>query len=138
MAALGPEDDVTKLPQHLRTVLLVHNAQGVIDNGGLQYFFENDWPGQPPYSWFVAAYQAIGAEREAECLAEAVELFPFDDPHLDREQRDGYLGCFLDEDGCSHRANSPFEPLTSELCGNEEVWTLLAAYVREHDAAFAP
>jgi hypothetical protein len=40
--------DPDKLPPAVKTILLVHAAQGVIDNGGLQYFFEADWPDRPP------------------------------------------------------------------------------------------
>ena len=34
-------NDINQLHDPIRTVVLVHAAQGVIDNGGLQYFFES-------------------------------------------------------------------------------------------------
>jgi hypothetical protein len=126
--------DPDSLPPPLRTVVLVHAAQGIIDNGGLQYFFENDFPGRPPYSVFVDAYRAIGAHEEARAIAEAVKLFPFANPHRFRALRDKFLEKFLH--GGAHRPDSPFEPFTHKLCGNEKVWQLLQTYVRKHSDSF--
>ena len=111
--------DPDKLPPPVRTVVLVHAAQGLIDNGGLQYFFESDFPGKPPYSIFVDVYRTIGAKREAQALADAVELFPFENPHRFRARRDEFLEKF--QDGGAHRPDSPFEPYTDRLCGNKDV-----------------
>ena len=126
--------DPDRLPSPVRTVVLVHAAQGLIDNGGLQYFFESDFPGQPPYSVFVEAYRAIGANGEADALADAVNLFPFADPHRFQERRENFLETFLD--GGAHRPNSPFEPFTDRLCGNQNVWRRLKAYVERHPESF--
>jgi hypothetical protein len=134
MAEVARVGNPALLPAAVRTVLLVHAAQGVIDNGGLQYFFESDWPGQPPYSNFVDAYRAIGAVSEASAIAAAVELFPFSEPHKHRGRRDEFLERFLD--GGSHREDSPFEPYTDQLCGNERIWKHLAEYVATNRAAF--
>ena len=48
--------DINQLHDPIRPVVLVHAAQGMIDNGGLQYFFEADFPGNPPYSLFSISY----------------------------------------------------------------------------------
>ena len=126
--------DPDKLPPPVRTVVLVHAAQGIIENGGLQYFFESDFPGQPPYSVFVDAYRAIGALEEAKALADAVSLFPFANPHRFQARRDKFLEQFLD--GGAHRPDSPFEPFTDQLCGSNDVWPLLEAYVERHADLF--
>lgn len=122
------------LPLPVRIVALVHAAQGVIDNGGLQYFFESNWKNQPPYSVFIDAYCAIGAAAEADVLAAAVALFPFPDPQKHQEQRNEFMDQFQDEDG--HRLDSPFEPYTKQLCGNKEVWRRLESYVSAHIDTF--
>ena len=127
----GPEN----LPQSVRTVLLVHAAQGAIDNGGLQYFFESDFPGKPPYSVFVDSYRAIGADAQAQALADAVMLFPFAEPHKFQRRRDTFLSRFLDDDG--ERPDSPFRPYTHALCGNVEVWRLLEQYIKCHAQSFS-
>ena len=126
--------DPDKLPPPVRTVVLVHAAQGLIDNGGLQYFFESDFPGKPPYSVFVEGYRTIGANGEADALADAVKLFPFEHPHRFQKRRDKFLEQFLD--GGAHRPDSPFEPFTDVLCGNKNVWRLLEAYVERHAESF--
>ena len=127
-----------KLPPPVRTVLLVHAAQGIIDNGGLQYFFEADFPGRPPYALFVDAYRAIGADEEADALAAAVKLFPFRDPHQFRHRRNRVLDSFADAKRGGHRPDSPFEPFSDKLCGNEKVWRLLKQYVRRTPATRPP
>ena len=68
------DNDVSRIEQPLRTVLVVYSAQGVIDNGGLAYFFERDWPHHPPYDVFVSAYEAIGLVKEAAAKRRSNEL----------------------------------------------------------------
>lgn len=67
----------------LQTLVVIVSAQGVIDNGGLACFFENDWPGSPDYALFVSAYLAIGAEREAGLLEQALALLGLERPEAD-------------------------------------------------------
>jgi hypothetical protein len=54
------------LPEPLATTWAVVTSQGVIDNGGLQYFFENDWPASVTYSVFSDAYRTIGGIEAAD------------------------------------------------------------------------
>jgi hypothetical protein len=133
MSEVSRVKDPNLLPAPVRIVVLVHAAQGIIDNGGLQYFFESDFEGQPPYLVFVDAYRAIGADEEAEALALAVKLFPFSEPHKFKERRNEFLQLFSDEG--THGPESPFE-LTDKLCGNERIWSLLEQYVRKHAESF--
>ena len=125
--------DISKLKQESRTLVLVHAAQGLIDNGGLQYFFEADFPANPSYEMFVEAYVAIGAKEAAANLARAVALFPFKNPHLHMKRRNDFLDSFKDEEGDA--IDSPFEPLTRALYGNKQVWQCLERYVEQHRTA---
>jgi hypothetical protein len=121
-----------RLSEPVRTVLVVEVAQGIIDNGGLRYFFESDFDGQPPYEDFCDAYRRIGANDCADALKQAVEMFPFDNPHLDAEQRNIYLDLFYaDEDD-----SEAFAELDDILVGNEPVWEKMADYVTKHRTAF--
>lgn len=122
------------LPAPLRTVIVIVSAQGVIDNGGLQYFFESDFPNSPPYSVFTDAYREIGAGTAADDIAEAVALFPFAEPHLSKDQRNEFLDSFNDEE--DDPVDSPFEPLSNRLCGNRAIWQALETYVSQHAASF--
>ena len=126
-------ENIAELSDAVRTVALVHTAQGVIDNGGLQYFFEADFPGKPPYALFVEAYRNIGATAAASALAEAVSLFPFAEPHRHAAKRNKFMDGFKDED--DEPVNSPFERLTKPLCGNKSIWRLLEAYVEKNAKA---
>lgn len=73
LAELGGDPDA--LPDAARTLVVVSCAQGIIDNGGLEYFFESDFPGEPPYAMFVEAYRLIGASSAADCIERAVAMF---------------------------------------------------------------
>ena len=68
--------DVSQLPEPVQTVVVVDTAQGIIDNGGLGYFFESDFPGNPPYSFFVEVFRRIGAESVASCIEQTSRMFP--------------------------------------------------------------
>ena len=113
-------------PSHLKiaiqTVIAVYPAQGIIDNGSFQYFFESDFPQTPPYSFFSDAYRRIGAEQAANNIDKAVELFGFSDPHLNIEKRGVFLDQRMDEDCLFHQ-------LGDQVCGDESVWEKLADYV---------
>ena len=69
--------DMEALPVPLRTLLMVEAAQGMIDSGGLEYFYEADFPNNPAYDVFVQAYRRIGAESAAECIEASALMFPF-------------------------------------------------------------
>lgn len=90
-------DDVSRLALPVRTIVVIVSAQGVIDNGGLHYFFESDFPGCPAYETFVDAYLEIGAVEAARALAEAVALFPFGEPHKAIAARNEFMDSFDDE-----------------------------------------
>jgi hypothetical protein len=119
-------DDVRFLPLIPRTVVTVFCAQGVVDNGGLRFFFENDWPGQPPYSVFIEAYRRIGCKRASQALAEAVALFPFGRPHRYMERRQTFMDSLPESHPLFH----------DRVCGDTQVWENLEAYVRLHWPAF--
>ena len=123
--------DIRHLPVPLRTFAAIYAAQGVIGNGGFQYLFEADWPGCPPYSLFADAYREIGASEVAGWLDQAAALFPFPDPHLRRDDRVRYLRSHGEE------GDSPMGLLSDQaIDAGNDVWTRLAAYVREHADAF--
>ena len=130
-AELERVGDPMKLPLPMQTVVHVVTAQGIFDNGGVQFFFESDFQGPPPYSVFIDAYQEIGADDEAKALAAAVDLFPFRNPHKFQKRRDKFLGL---QHG---QQESPMWDYDAKLCGSEQVWPLLAKYVRRHANSFS-
>jgi hypothetical protein len=114
----------------MRTVALVQAAQGIIDNGGLEYFFEMDFPQNPPYSTFVDAFREIGFDAVAKCIEASAGMFPFPHPHLCEAQRQVWLVSI--EENERHE----FARLSCRACGDKEVWEKLAEYVDRNRDAF--
>ena len=123
-------DDMLRLPEPVRVFLQVNGAQGVIDNGGFRYFFEADWPGNPPYETFAAAYEAIGCWKQAAEIRRVAKTFPCADPHLHKELRNEYIQEQYDAETMS------VGDWGDELCGDDEVWKKLAAYYDWHKPHF--
>ena len=88
--ALGGGDPLV-LDEPFRTIVLADTALGLIGNGGFEYFFESDFPGRPDYSIFAFAFQNLGLAYLADGLRELVALFPFQDPHKERDLRLAFL-----------------------------------------------
>jgi hypothetical protein len=120
--------DTSKLEIPQRTVAVLYSVQAIIDNGGFQYLFENDFPFNPPYSQFADAYRRIGSLAIAEKLEKAVTMFPFENPQLHQDQRLKYMET-LEED-------SEFFQLGDEVCGDKKVWSNLEEYAKRNAASF--
>jgi hypothetical protein len=114
--------DPAALPVPSQTFVIVYSTQGVIDNGGFRYFFESDWPNNPPYTLFIDAYRRIGAEAAAECFEKAIAMFPFPNAHLKSEWRKEFMGQ-LPED-------HEFFELGFTVCGDKAILEALAEYAR--------
>lgn len=120
--------DPLKLPEVLQTVVIVFSAQGIIDNGGFRYFFESDFPGNPPYEVVSSAYRRISADAAAECIERAVAMFPLVQPHRQVAERNDFMDSIDD----SHE----FFQLGDEVCGDETVWEKLVEYVQSNISEF--
>ena len=113
-------EDLSKTSERDRTIVAVYGAQGVIDNGGLKYSCENNWPGTPAYRVFVDAYRRVGAGPVADVLERAVARFPFPNPHAQQELRLEFMASLDDSD--------PF--FGEAACDRSDVWGRLEDYVR--------
>lgn len=122
--------DVSQLPESVQTVVVIETAQAIIDNGGLEYFFESSFPGSPPYSFFVETFRRIGAESVASCIEESYRMFPFTDPHLHECKRQQWLATV------KHDERHAFVHLSRRACGDESVFRKLADYVATHPGAY--
>ena len=110
-------NDLSKLEDPSKTIVIITSAQGVIDNGGLRAFFECDWPGTPPYSWIIEAYERIGCQHEASALRHATNSFGLDFPERHVEERNAFMEARYDEE--SHSVSGWEEG----ICDNPEVWS---------------
>jgi len=125
------QGDVQALPEPLQTLLMVESAHTLIEAGGLVFFYEADFPNNPPYEAFAAAYRRIGAHAAALCIAETAALFPFADPELFEPLRQLWLEKLQTE------GHGRFQRLSDEIAGDEAVWEKLAVYVAAHGSVFA-
>jgi hypothetical protein len=89
--ALDKVQEVDHLDQSCRMVVIVYSAWGLIENGGLQYFFENNFTGDPPYDVFTQACNGLGLTEIALGFSKLVSLFPFDDPHKSPRKRQEFV-----------------------------------------------
>jgi len=129
--AMNAENEINLLPKSVRTFLLVHAAQGVIDNGGYSYFFGPDWTNQLPYEEFAEAYADIGCANQARDIRRVISSFPFPDPHLKCEKRANYIKENYDNDAIEIRGWG------DALCGDNEVWEKLTTFYISHEKDFA-
>jgi hypothetical protein len=124
---------VEALPEVLATAVTVAAAQQTIDRGGgLLCFFEIGFDERDPYQLIVGAYRRIGATEAAKAFERAVELFPFEQPHLQRERRLAWV-----EEVRSSEEHHEIWDLSDELIESPEVWSKLKAYVEAHRESFA-
>jgi hypothetical protein len=104
LAAAG--GDPFRLSEPDRSIVLADTAFGLIGNGGVEYFFESDFPGHPDYAAFAQAFQNVGAGHVADVLRELVGLFPLQHPHRERNLRLDFLASPTPEfTACAARAN---------------------------------
>lgn len=122
--------DIWALPEALRTLVMVYSAQGIIDNGGLEYFYLRDFPGQPPYSEFAKAYARIGAHSIADCIERSSLLFGLSNPHTNEAAREAFI---RKNDGDDVRT---LKQLSDQVCGDASVWAFLHAFVIKNRAEF--
>jgi hypothetical protein len=119
-----------RLDEPLLTVWAVEQAQGIIDNGGFQYFFENDWPENPEYSVFVDSFRRIGAAEAADCIQDAASMFPSSTPQLDCEMRREHMDFLRQKEGTEESVLDKLGFRVMDLGGDTMI--RLAAYVRVH------
>lgn len=113
-----------ELEEPFKTVAIIYSAQGVIDNGGMVYFFENDWENHPSYSFFADAYERIGRVDAAIALRDAVKSFDVPDPERNRKARGEYME--------AHQERFNGMVWDDCICGDKKVFADLANWVRSH------
>ena len=122
-------DELSRLPEPHRTVAAICQAQGVIDNGGLRYFFENDWPNNPPYSEFADAYERIGCIDAAVAIREASATFGVPDPERRIDVRRDYI-----EQNCDSKTGE-IDGWNDCICGDDPVYSRLAEWLQSCHAS---
>ena len=68
--------DATQYSAEEQVIMLVWHSSGIIDNGGFEYLFAGEFPGDPDYHITAEAYKTAGLLRAYEAFQEAFALFP--------------------------------------------------------------
>lgn len=55
-----------------KVCVMLHAAQGIIDNGGFEYFFESPFDSDPVMEDFPEVFETVGAHSSAEAVREAI------------------------------------------------------------------
>ncbi|MGE3804137.1 MAG: DUF4375 domain-containing protein [Gemmataceae bacterium] len=124
----GGDFDAAALTVEQQTVLLAYHAKGIIDNGGFNYLFEGDFPGDPHFELTARAYGTLGCQQAAEAFRQVFALFPEGKPPRDRGKRlqQYRAGPGERRGGCDDLFWK----------GSKDLFATLADYIRAHRAAF--
>jgi len=119
----GENPKATDFSPKERPVVLVWTVTGIVENGGFEYLFGEDLPGDPGYQLAIEAFRTIGCKRATRALRDALRLFP-----------DGKVPASVPRRRAVFRAHpdKKRDRLASRFWNAEaEIVTHLAAYIRE-------
>jgi hypothetical protein len=128
-AFYNEEPNPSEMPEPERVVLLVYPTTGIIGNGGFNYLFESDLPGDPDYSLAADSYERIGCEPATDAFRQAMNLFPGGRPPRD-----------CDERLLIYRSGTPElrGPIDQQFFrASDQVVPALARYIRQHREDYA-
>ncbi len=120
--------DPLRLTEPWKTILLIYSAQGVIDNGGFAYFFENDWPHHTPYDEFASAYDRIGEPEVSKAIRNAVAAMGLANPETRIDDRRAYI-----ENNTIDQYGAVAGWIEDAIVGNESVMSSLASWIRSQN-----
>jgi hypothetical protein len=75
LAKHGEAPDISALTSAERNVLLVNQAHYLVGNGGFQFLFEREIPGDPDHQLMATAHAEVGAKRGAAAFEKALAGF---------------------------------------------------------------
>src|SRR3989304_1146344 len=118
-----------------RVVMLVWHATGIIENGGFEYLFEGDFPGDPGFRLTAQAFEQINCEQAATAFREAMALFPNSQVPEDIKVRQKLYKSI--PESVREKINEKFFHADWEKAGEFRLRHKLAEYIRKHKTAFA-
>ncbi|MEO1529086.1 MAG: DUF4375 domain-containing protein [Planctomycetota bacterium] len=130
----GDDVDPSKIPQPQQTVMLVLHSHGIIGNGGFQYLFEGDFPGDPGFLLTRKAYKTIGASDASAAFDKAFAVFPNSEPPADIERR---LELWQSKYTLADGINDNTSPDAMFFDAMDGVMEKLDAYIKSNEAEFA-
>jgi hypothetical protein len=94
----GDAARATDFAAHERVVVLVWTVMGIVDNGGFEYLFSSELPGDPGYRLSLAALRTIRCHGAADALEDALRVFPGGQAPLDDATRKAMFDAHPEEE----------------------------------------
>ncbi len=130
----GDDLQLNQIPKPQQAVLAVVNSHGLIGNGGFQYLFEGDLPGDPGFVITREAYKTIGATDAIAAFDKAFAVFPNSMPPADIDER---LRLWQSKYNLSDSLTDDTSPDSLYLSAMDGVLIKLNDYIRGNPDAFA-
>lgn len=130
----GDGVDPSKLPKAQQTVLLVYHAHGLIGNGGFQYLFEGDFPGDPEFLLTRQAYKTIGATSAVAAFEKAFAVFPNSTPPSDINRR---IKMWQSKYNLVDSLRDESAPDSMYFSADDSVMEKLVDYIKANEGEFA-
>jgi hypothetical protein len=130
----GDDFDPSKASKPEQTVMLVYHSHGIIGNGGFQYLFEGDFPGDPEFLLTRQAYKTIGATDASAAFEKAFAVFPNSTPPADIDSR---LKMWQARYTLLDSMKDDSSPDAMYFSAMDGVMEKLNAYIKAHEADFA-
>jgi hypothetical protein len=131
---LGKDVDPSKLPKPLQTVMFVYHSFGILGNGGFQYLFEGDFPGDPEFLLTRQAYKTIGASDASAAFDKAFAVFPKSTPPANIDRR---LKIWQSKYNLLDSLKDDTSPDSMYFSAMDGVMEKLNAYIKTNNSVFA-
>lgn len=116
-----------------RALIYLVTAYGILGNGGLRYFFENDFEDSVSHQEVITFFSKIGNDNTAEILLKAINLFPDGVVPSDLGERSVLLDNLFNLD----KNEEKIEELEKKLfLSMESDMKNLATYIRHNQSEF--
>ena len=130
----GDNVDTSKIPMPQQTMMLVYHSYGIIGNGGFQYLFEENFPGDPEFLLTQQAYKTIGASNASVAFEKAFAAFPNSTPPADLDRR---LEMWQSKYNRKYLRDDKSSPDHIYFNAMDEVMSKLNLYIKANEADFA-
>lgn len=129
----GKEPNPSRMTEPHRTVLLVYHVHGIIGNGGFQYLFEGDLPGDADLAYTRQAFKNIKAQKASDAFTKALAVFPNSTPPKDISRR---LKIYQSKYTLMDAIENKQSPDAIFMDAMNDTMQKLEAYIRENKASF--
>lgn len=113
-----------------KPVIYLVAATGIIENGGLRYFYENYFPDGVLHAEIAGCYRNIGMEKVAELIEKSAACFPAGHPQPELDARNEFL--------YDVGLNDAFDKIDADLFSETAYFEKkMAAYIRNNIEYFS-